>query len=454
MANVYLKIEIKQRELLSKILIGMHCALKKNTVYLGNVQDYLFRDKFSPGVFLDKSISRTKSKLLKLQRIKSNGHVITCIDEEMGVTHENYYSFSKLRFSNDTLKQTSAIFCYGQFDFNFLRNKYKKFKNIFHKTGSARVDVCNILKKFDKRNRLSKFPKKKYIIIGSNFGTIVSKKPLWKIIEDRKHYYDHRKKTDEKKIESQNFRFGRDVWKTSILKEYLDLIQTLSNSFKDYNIIVRPHPSEMKKGWKSIIKNNQKNVFILDDYTSSEVLNFAEFMIHSGCTTALEAKLLGTPVISFNPIKDKKYERKFFTNCGREFTKKRKLLNFIKSKKYKNLTSKKNFINEMNDKFFMNKEYSSSERISSVIQELINKNKLDSYDNSLRNKINLFIISLKNFIKNIILINKDTNYFEHKFEKLNNREVHDIIELYKKTNKNFYKIRYKIISKRLLKIWC
>ena len=102
----------------------------------------------------------------------------------------------------------------------------------------------------------------------------------------------------------------------------------------------------------------------------------------------------------------------------------------------------------------MNKEYSSSDRISLAIQDLINRNNLNNYHNSLKNKINLLIISLKNFIKNIILINKDTNYFEHKFEKLDNKEVHDIIELYKKTNKNFHKIRYKIISKRLLKIWC
>ena len=29
MANIYLKIEIKQRELISRILIAMHCAIKK-----------------------------------------------------------------------------------------------------------------------------------------------------------------------------------------------------------------------------------------------------------------------------------------------------------------------------------------------------------------------------------------------------------------------------------------
>ena len=51
----------------------------------------------------------------------------------MGVSHENYHSFAKLRFSNETLKLTSAIFCWGDFDFKFLKKKYKKYKKIFLK---------------------------------------------------------------------------------------------------------------------------------------------------------------------------------------------------------------------------------------------------------------------------------------------------------------------------------
>ena len=80
---------------------------------------------------MDKSISRTASKISKLKKIRENGHIITSMDEEMGVSHENYHSFAKLRFSNETLKLTSAIFCWGDFDFKFLKKKYKKYKKIF-----------------------------------------------------------------------------------------------------------------------------------------------------------------------------------------------------------------------------------------------------------------------------------------------------------------------------------
>ena len=335
MANVYLKIEIKQRELLSRILIGMYSAINGNTIYVGNIHNYLERNKLSPGIFLDKSISRTKSKLKKLENYVKNGNIVTSIDEECGVTHSNLDSFITLRFSPQTLKNTSAIFCWGHLDYNYLKKKYPKFKEKFFITGSARVDVCEILKKIDNKKRLRFLPNKKYAVISSNFGSILTKKPLWKTLKDRKNYYKDEKKKNLINTETEDFRFGRDIWKTTILKEYLNLIKDLSLSIKDINFIIRPHPSEIKLLWQAILDENLKNVFVLDDYSSSEVINFAEFMIHSGCHTALEAKFMDTPVISFIPLKDQKFERKFYNKCGKELLKKKDIINFIKTKKYK-----------------------------------------------------------------------------------------------------------------------
>ena len=68
------------------------------------------------------------------------------------------------------------------------------------------------------------------------------------------------------------------------------------------------------------IRQKFENVGVMNDYSSSEVLNFAELMIHSGCTTGLEAKLLGTPVISFNPLKDEHMKESFLLNAVKKLT--------------------------------------------------------------------------------------------------------------------------------------
>ena len=38
--------------------------------------------------------------------MRGYGHLITSMDEEIGVSHSNYDSFATLRFSKDTLKNT------------------------------------------------------------------------------------------------------------------------------------------------------------------------------------------------------------------------------------------------------------------------------------------------------------------------------------------------------------
>ena len=54
--NLYLPIEILNREFQSKLLIAMESASKGMNVYMGNLISYLKRDFFVPGIILNKSI--------------------------------------------------------------------------------------------------------------------------------------------------------------------------------------------------------------------------------------------------------------------------------------------------------------------------------------------------------------------------------------------------------------
>ena len=56
--NIYIKIEIETRELLSRLLLGMHAASKGHDVYIGNNEmlKLVQKKKFNPGIILEKSI--------------------------------------------------------------------------------------------------------------------------------------------------------------------------------------------------------------------------------------------------------------------------------------------------------------------------------------------------------------------------------------------------------------
>ena len=68
--NLYLNIEILNREFHSKLLLGMESASKGMNVYLGRLKPYLMRDFFAPGIILDKSITPTPNRLKEMEYCK------------------------------------------------------------------------------------------------------------------------------------------------------------------------------------------------------------------------------------------------------------------------------------------------------------------------------------------------------------------------------------------------
>ena len=60
--NLYLPIEILNREFQSKLLIAMESASRGMKVYMGRLVPYLKRDHFAPGIVLQKSITPSLAK--------------------------------------------------------------------------------------------------------------------------------------------------------------------------------------------------------------------------------------------------------------------------------------------------------------------------------------------------------------------------------------------------------
>ena len=55
--NLYINVEILNREFQSKLLVAMESASKGIKVYMGRLKPYLMRDFFAPGIVLLKSIT-------------------------------------------------------------------------------------------------------------------------------------------------------------------------------------------------------------------------------------------------------------------------------------------------------------------------------------------------------------------------------------------------------------
>jgi hypothetical protein len=78
-------------------------------------------------------------------------------------------------------------------------------------------------------------------------------------------------------------------------------IPQIADRFPRRTVIIRPHPSENREAWAKA-GQGRSNVVVQYDDELAAWLMAAGHIMHNGCTTAVEAALLGRAAISYRPI--------------------------------------------------------------------------------------------------------------------------------------------------------
>lgn len=299
--NIYIPIEVKVRELEGRSLLAIAAAERGHTVILGEKKDTLSlakKGKLPPGIIHMKSITPHDSMISTLTELEEHGHIITVQDEESGLLDESYEKFAKLRFSDKTLSQVSGVFAWGEFDSTSLKEKYTDHSDKIVVTGSPRVDFWRkeFEGYFENPVMNDEFQKKPYILVVSNFGSFLNENRLWDIFARlRKAGYFERDKSKE-----QN-EYENAAYQIRLIGKFVEMIRSLSETYPDMNIIVRPHPVESLEGWSKII-GEFPNIFVNREGTISRWIRHSKMIIHNGCTSALEATISGVPRVAYRPF--------------------------------------------------------------------------------------------------------------------------------------------------------
>ena len=396
--NLYLPIEIKKRELLPKLFLGLNALKKGFNVVIGDKIAISHAIKFfGPGIYFYKSMNFNDTDHIK--RIKNKNNIYVVHDEESGATHASkniFKQFLNIRSSNENIQLIDRFYTWGKFDHSQWIKRYKKQKNKFILTGSPRIDLCNkkIYNKF-LRNEINDTKKKfnKFILFISS--GISSDKELINIFKQDKFFFKYKnlKEKKDRKDQMQNLRM--------YFKSSVQMIQNLSNKFKDINFIIRPHPNENINDWEKIFKKSKDNVFL--DKSDSDITSMiiaSECVIHNSSFAGIQSTLLKQPLIAYKPknifIPKRSFPNKLGDIANSEngvFILLNKILNSKKN------VIKKNKIALLKARIFMNKNCSAS---SKIIDDL-SKFKINS------KKINLIKLRLyseylffKKFLKNTI----------------------------------------------------
>ena len=286
--NIYISIELKKRELSSRLLLALEAAKRGHDVYLGEVTPYLNRNIFEPGIVHLKSLTPTSQRISQLKEFKNKKFFCTSQDEESGHTNDDPKQYINLRYGKKTIELSEKIFTWGKFDYQNLIKEYSKFKKKFSNTGNPRID-------FWKEKNKSYFNKnsinlKDFILVSSNFETICGHRNLPNTIAWLRDLgYFGRGLTEEGIIE-------RASKEQLIFDDFVKLIKKVSTTFPRKKIVFRPHPIEKVSDWKKIFFS-YKNIIVDNSNGIADWITNSSLVIHNGCTGGLEAALRNKNVI-------------------------------------------------------------------------------------------------------------------------------------------------------------
>ena len=311
--NIYIDVEISSRELDSGILLAILAASKGHKVLISRLSEILLGFKsgiLSPGIFHTTNLAPTKQKILRHQNIINNGSIITSIDEEGGLIDHGYDKFAKIRYSDQTLEQSAAVFSWGSEDYEALRKIYNKHSNKIHITGSARADLWKS-RFYEYWGTPKKIPKKPYLLVSSNMFSITNITPFHKYFKYLKQagYFQR----DPDRFFNQFKQVAEDSRKTGA---FVEAIIYLANKSNGFDIVLRPHPTENIEAWK-IFLEDIPNVHVIQNDSITPWVNNAFAVMHNGCTTAIETTVSGKPVVTYIPFHEE-YSREIPNKLGHQ----------------------------------------------------------------------------------------------------------------------------------------
>lgn len=424
--KIFIPIEIKKRELDSKLLIGREMSKKGLEVFIGRkekINELALRNYNS--IYFAKSAAT--SDLPLFIKLKQMNHKIAVLDEE-AIVHINPTTHLKERFNKETLKLLDLYCAWGEYDSTLVKKYFPNQKNKIVITGNPRIDLLRKDMRGFHQKRIGEIYKKygDFILIPSNFAMCnhFEKGGLVKLLKDLE-VIKNIKEINLYKNYSEHFQQIFNIFFSDIIK--------LAEKLPTITFIVRPHPSENKTTFLEMF-NQIPNIKVLSHGPITDWLGASKLIIHNGCTTAVEGTVMGKKVLSYRPIINQKYELNFPNQISDEVFNYETLLDKVKENinavnefklETNNVLTLRKYLSSLNDEF-------SFKKISRYVFDLIKK---DDYKNINKIKIYFLIFSRTIMIqlrslKKFFIGARINDYKMQKFDYLKRREIKKILQKY------------------------
>ncbi|MEZ5870721.1 MAG: hypothetical protein R3D32_02525 [Nitratireductor sp.] len=305
---IVIPVEVQVRDLFSRQLVGLEAALRGFDVLVG--QDRVVRRlarHLPKGVLYDKSIGMHGDK--KVSRYHRLGYKITALDEESPGIYGSPKHFFAARMAPQTLDMAHRWFCISNSVQSRAIAEFPDYQDRFVVTGMTRTDVWRPELRSLFAQEVNKISGKfgRFVLFNSNFGTIIHARGA-----------EFARKQYEAIMQKSNM--PRSEYTTLIeqsqqnLDAYLEMLPKITDWFPDHKLVIRPHPSESMEFWQSQFAGNDRIIVVREGEATPWILA-SDIVVHHGCTTGIEAELMGKAEVMYAPSPDNHHDTQLMRDC-------------------------------------------------------------------------------------------------------------------------------------------
>ena len=439
--NIYIPVEITNRDFLSRLLIAYHAAEEGFKVYLGSKQEIENFVKISkPGIYL--GLVTTKTYANFYQKLKDKSFEIYVIDEEGLVTFDDAM-YLDLKVSNESLKNINALFTWGCEHNEIITKKYPNYRNKIIDTGSPRFDLFNkeFIPIYNEKVEKIKHEYRQFTLICGSFSFVNHFNEKLNYVKVLRNQHVLKNSEDERKF------LDYCAFNKNTMLKFTKITKQLAEKNPSHNFIYRPHPAENPNIYLNEFKN-YKNIKVLYKYSLIEWILASKAVVHAYCTSSIEAFFVDIPRFGLIDNDYSHLIKSIPYDCSKVFDNEKNLLSALNQYYNSNYLYKenRNHISERLKKFITHDQNEHSAK--AIIDNIKILNNVSMNENNIYIIIKFKLFIFLKYLKNFIYI------FDHKFKRHKKYITHKVGHITLsdlKINLNYFDIKNKLSVKEISK---
>jgi len=293
---LYLPIEVASRELHAKLLLTWFALAKGYEVVIGWKRTLNKNLRYvPPGLVMFKTLTARDG--VAMQKARAAGHRIVAMDEEVpGLVATK----QKLRWvAAESVAASDLVLAVGEEHLQALRQFHPAHAARYRVVGNPRWDLLRPELRGSHAGEIAAIRRQHapFILINTNFAVLNSS---LRTAEQTRSWFVKSGRIDPSKPEDAVFLDEVFVMERANTAAVHELVRALPGRFRGHNIIVRPHPIERAETWNEFLRGVPR-ARMLREGAAVPWIMASDALVHTNCTTGVEAFALDKPAISLQP---------------------------------------------------------------------------------------------------------------------------------------------------------